>query len=181
MKAMRSRPLFRPSVVLLALILISACAKATGDKAGVIDARKTPVPTLTGRVNDTAGILQPTERDRISTLLADYERETGHQVAVLIVAALADESIESFCLRAANTWHLGRKGIDDGILVCLAMKEKRVRIDLGLGMARYISNADAKEIIEVDMTPSFAVGDFERGLERGLTRLLEEGRRFTGK
>ena len=85
MKAMRSRPLFRPAVVLLALILISACAKATGDKAGEIDARKTPVPTLTGRVNDTSGILQPTERDRISTLLADYERERTRAGAYTVV------------------------------------------------------------------------------------------------
>jgi uncharacterized protein len=184
MTAMQTRPLFRYSGVLLAVILVSACTKSSADKAAVIDAAraaKTQVPSPTGRVNDTAGVLQPTDRDKISSLLADYERETGHQAAVLIIATLADESIESFCLRAANTWRLGRKGIDDGILVCLAMKEKRIRIELGLGMARHISNADAKEIIEVDMTPSFAKGDFAGGLERGLTRLMEEGRRFTDK
>jgi uncharacterized protein len=181
MTVMRNRRLLRCSSVLLAAILISACTKSTADKAAAIDAAKTPVPALTGRVNDTAGVLQPTDRDRISNLLADYQRETGHQVAVLTVPTLADESIESFCLRAANTWRLGRKGIDDGILVCLAMKERRVRIELGLGMGRHISNADAKEIIDVDMTPSFAMGDFAGGLERGLTRLMQEGRRFTDK
>lgn len=181
MKVMRTRALFRPSVVLLALILISACAKATAEKAAAIDAKRTPVPALKGRVNDTADVLQPSDRDRLSGLLADYERETGHQVAVLTVPTLGDESIESFCLRAANSWHLGRKGIDDGMLVCLAMKERQVRIELGLGTARHISNTDAKEIIAVDMTPSFAVGDFARGLELGLKRLMEEGRRFTDK
>jgi hypothetical protein len=89
---------------------------------------------------------------------------------------------ESFCLRTFNKWGLGRKGIDDGILICMAMKERRVRIELGFGMERYISNADAKAIIDKDMTPSFAKGDFAGGLELGLKRLMVgRGRRFTAR
>jgi uncharacterized protein len=61
----------------------------------------------------------------------------------------------------------------------MAMTERRVRIELGIGMERFISNAEAKEIIEVEMTPSFSKGDIAGGLERGLKRLMEEGRRFT--
>jgi hypothetical protein len=89
---------------------------------------------------------------------------------------------ESFCLRTFNKWGLGRKGIDDGILICMAMKERRVRIELGFGMERYISNADAKAIIDKHMTPSFAKGDFAGGLELGLKRLMVgRGRRFTAR
>ena len=83
--------------------------------------------------------------------------------------------------RIFNAWGLGRKGINDGILVFLAMKEKRVRIALGTGMERYISNADAKEIIDTEMTPSFRKREFAEGLEQGLKRLMEEGRRFTAR
>jgi hypothetical protein len=51
-------------------------------------------------------------------------------------------------------------------------------MELGLGMDRYISNAEAKSIIEEEMTPAFKKGDFSGGLERALKRLMEEGRRF---
>jgi uncharacterized membrane protein YgcG len=60
----------------------------------------------------------------------------------------------------------------------MAMKERMVRIELGIGMNRYISNADASEIITAEMTPAFKKGDFAGGLEKGLKRLMEEGRRF---
>lgn len=150
-----------------------------GATAAAIDSRIIPVPVLNGRVNDTADVLSMADQERLSNLLIEYETETKHQIAVLIVPTVADEAIESFCLRTAKAWRLGRKGVDDGIVVCLAMKERRVRIELGIGMNRYISNAEAKEIIDMEMTPLFAKGDIASGLERGLKRLMEEGRRFT--
>jgi uncharacterized protein len=148
--------------------------------ASSADSGRVPVPKLTGWVNDAADALSIEDRERLAKLLEIYERETKHQIAVLIVPTVGDETIESFCLRAANKWGLGRKDIDDGILVCLAPNERQVRIELGTGMNRYISNADAKEIIDFEMTPSFAKRDFAGGLERGLKRLMEEGRRFVG-
>jgi len=60
----------------------------------------------------------------------------------------------------------------------MAMKERRVRIELGKGMQRFISDADAKLIIDKEMTPAFSKGNFSYGLERGLKRLMDEGRRF---
>jgi len=134
---------------------------------------------LTGWVNDTTNILSIEDQEHLSKMLQHYEQETKHQVAVLIVPAMGDETIESFCLRTANAWALGRKGIHDGALVCMAMKERMVRIELGIGMNRYIGNADASEIITAEMTPSFSKRDFAGGLERGLERLMEEGRRFS--
>ena len=81
----------------------------------------------------------------------------------------------------ANSWGLGYRGLDNGILVSLAMKEHEVRIELGKGMERYISDAEMKSIIESTMTPEFAKGDFAGGLERGLDQLMEEARRFVVK
>ena len=167
--------------VLLLVISIGACSAAakqenTGSSA---DSGRVPVPQLTGRVVDTVNLLLPADQERLSKLSQAYEQETGHQIAVLIIPTLAGEPIESFCLRTTKAWRLGRKGIDDGILVCLAMKERQVRIELGIGMNRYISNAEAKEIIDAEMTPLFSKGDIAGGLERGLKRLMEEGRRFT--
>jgi uncharacterized protein len=136
------------------------------------------VPKLTGRVNDTASVLSKSDRERLSDILRKYQQETHHQIAVLTISTLGDESIETFSLRTLNAWGLGFKGLDNGILVTLAMKERRVRIELGKGMQRFISDEDAKLIIDKEMTPAFSKGNFSNGLELGLKRLMDEGRRF---
>lgn len=136
------------------------------------------MPKLSGWVNDTAGVLTAAQRERIAGTLEKYQKETQHQIVVLTIPSLGEEGIEAFSLRTANAWGRGNKGVDDGILVTLAMKERRARIELGKGMQRFISDADAKTIMDTDMTPLFSKGDISGGLERGLERLMDEGRRF---
>jgi uncharacterized membrane protein YgcG len=168
----------KEGILMRVLAVFTSLWLLTGAPAAAIDSRMIPVPVLSGRVSDAADVLSIEDHERLSKLLRNYEQETKHQIAVLIVPTLAGEAIESFCLRVAKVWRLGRKGIDDGIVVCMAMTERRVRIELGIGINRYISNAEAKEIIDSEMTPLFSKGDFAGGLERGLKRLMEEGRRL---
>ena len=136
------------------------------------------VPRLEGRVTDVARVLSEADRERLNSLLARYERETSHQIGVLLIPSLSEETIESFSLRVANSWKLGQKGLDNGILVTMAMKERAIRIELGVGMERFISNATAQSIINSSMVPAFRKGDYAGGLHAGLERLMSEGRRF---
>lgn len=94
------------------------------------------VPKLQRRVNDYAGVLQRNTRTDLEARLARYERETTHQIAVLTVPSLGGEPIEAFSLRVANAWALGRRGVDNGVLVTIAPTEHQVRIELGKGMGR---------------------------------------------
>jgi len=144
----------------------------------VLATEERQTPRNEGRVTDIAGILSTTERKNINDVLASYESETSHQIAVLLVPSLSGESIESFSLRVANTWALGQKGVNNGILITLAMKERRVRIEVGLGMEKFISKAAAQSIIERSMVPSFRKGEYAVGLKAGLEELMKEGRRF---
>ena len=136
------------------------------------------VPRLEGRVTDVARVLSEADRERLNSLLARYERETSHQIGVLLIPSLSGETIESFSLRVANSWKLGQKGLDNGILVTMAMKERAVRIELGVGMERFISNATAQSIISGSMVPAFRKGDYAGGLQAGLEQLMSEGRKF---
>lgn len=111
-------------------------------------------------------------------MLGRYERETTHQIVVLLVPTLSGESIDSFSLRVANSWGLGQKGIDNGVLVTLAMKEKGIRIELGRAIEKVISNAAAQSIIQESMVPAFRKGDYAGGLQAGLDRLMKAGRKF---
>ena len=158
----------------LALLGCARFAAAAAPSAAQAQA----VPALEGWVNDDAGVLTAAQRQKLSDLLADYHSETHHQLAVLTITTLAGEPLESYSLRVASAWALGYRGLDNGILVLLAMKERRVRIELGKGMARYISDAQAQAIIDESMLPQFSRGDFTDGLERGLRRLMDAARRY---
>lgn len=151
--------------------------------AGVATAGAEPkwVPSQEGWVSDAANVLSEPDRMRLSDKLSRFHEETFHQLAVLIVPTLSGESIEAFSFRVANSWGLGYKGFNNGILVTLAMKEHGVRIELGKGMERYISDAKVKSIIDSSMIPAFAKGDFAGGLEGGLDQLMQEARRFVVK
>jgi uncharacterized protein len=136
------------------------------------------IPKLEDRVTDVAKVLSVSDRERLISMLARYESETFHQIAVLTIPTLSGESIESFSLRVANSWGLGQKDLDNGILVILAMSERKVRIELGLGMEKFITNSTAQSIITNSMVPAFRKGDYAGGLQAGLEQLMKEGRRF---
>jgi uncharacterized protein len=140
-----------------------------------------PVPERAGRVTDKANVLKADDRARIDKALEQYERETFHPIALLTIPALGGEPIESYSRRVASAWKLGQKGLDDGILLVIAMNDKIVRIELGRGMQKYISNDEAEEIIEEHIIPSFGRGDYARGIQAGIIELMRLGRRFVVK
>jgi len=153
-------------LVIAAFLLISA-----GWPAVAAD-----TPRLAGRVTDLAQVLSADENAALTALLARYEKETTHQLAVLTIPTLSGESIDAYAMRVANTWGLGRKGVDNGMLVVLAMAERQVRIQLGYGFERYISNAQASQIIQTLMVPSFRRSEYAKGLDQGLEELMRQGR-----
>jgi uncharacterized protein len=163
------------------IVFLVACApeQRIGDVASArSDAAQSQTPAPVGRVVDQAAVLSPQERVSLNQLLVGYERETTHQIAVLTVQSLSGEAIETFSLRVANTWGLGRKGVDNGILIVLAPNEHEVRIEVGRGFERYISNLRADEIIRTQMLPAFRQQEYFKGLERGIQQLMDDGRAF---
>lgn len=165
---MRTLPGFARFVVACLLVLLAvAAAPASG----------ADTPALVGRVTDLAAVLSSGERSALTQMLASYEQETTHQIAILTMPSLSGETIEAFAHRVANAWGLGRKDVNNGILIVLAMQERRVRIQLGLGFERYISNARAAQIID-RMTPSLRRGEYAKGLETAARELMQDGRAF---
>jgi uncharacterized protein len=130
------------------------------------------------RVADHAGVLTPGQRAGLESTLDSYERQTTHQLAVLIVPHLAGQDIETYARRTATDFGLGRKGVDNGILLLVAVRERKIRIELGRGFERYISNEAAAAIISREIAPELAAGRFAEGLERGTAALMSRGRAF---
>lgn len=131
-----------------------------------------PVPALTGRVVDEAGMLDPGQRERLTAVLADYEARTGSQIAVLLVKSTEPEAIEQFSIRVTDAWKLGRKGIDDGVLLMVARDNpsslRRLRIEAGRGVQGVLTDAQSKRILQDVIAPHFRQNHYYEGLVAGV-------------
>lgn len=131
-----------------------------------------PGPVLTGRVVDEAHILPAPVAARLVRKLADYERRTRHQLLVVTVASLSGQSIDAFGLALARRWGIGRKSINDGLILLVAPNERKVRIEVGLGLERRMTNERAGAIIRTVLIPAFRRGDLPRGIEAGTDAII---------
>ena len=132
-----------------------------------------PVPSLTGRVVDLTGTLSADERGRLESRLAAFEREKGAQIAILLLPTVKPEAIEQYSMRVVEAWKLGRKGVDDGVLLLVAKQDKRLRIEVGYGLEGAVNDATAKRIVSETITPRFKQGDFYGGINAGLDVLIK--------
>jgi uncharacterized protein len=130
------------------------------------------VPPLRARVTDEVGMLTPDQRQRLESVLADYEAKTGSQIAVLLVASTEPEAIEQYGIRVAEAWKLGRKGVDDGVLLLVAKNNpkalRRLRIEAGRGVQGVLTDAQSKRILEDTIAPHFRQNDWYGGLVAGV-------------
>ena len=130
------------------------------------------VPPLAARVTDLTGTLSPSQRDTLERELQAFESRKGSQIAVLMVATTQPEVVEQYALRAAETWKLGRKGVDDGVLLLVAKDDRELRIEVGYGLEGAIPDAVAKRVISEIIVPYFKQGDFYGGIHAGVSRLI---------
>jgi uncharacterized protein len=129
------------------------------------------VPYLSGHVNDTAAMIPAGVRDRIEGQLAAFEKATGAQVAVLTVPTLDGEPIEDYSIKVAQTWKLGRKGVDDGVLFLVARDDRRMRIEVGYGLEAKLTDAQSRRILDDVVRPAFRDGDFGGGIAAGVNAI----------
>lgn len=149
-----------------AALLLAAVARGDATGAGIA------VPILSGRVVDEAHILAPATVASLEGQLADLERTKGSQVAVLTVPTTQPEEIEQFSIRVADQWKLGRKGVDDGVILIVAHDDHTVRIEVGRGLEGALTDTVTSRIIDEDITPRFRQGDFDGGVGAGIARIV---------
>lgn len=135
-------------------------------------AQELQVPPLSGRVVDAAGVLDATQQQALESKLEAFELRKGTQIVVLIVDSTVPEPIEAFGIRVAESWKVGRKGVDDGLLIIVASGDRVMRIEVGYGLEGVIPDATAKRLIEEVFIPGFQGGDFNQGLSAGVDRVM---------
>lgn len=131
-----------------------------------------PVPALKARVTDLTGTLTQSQVASLEQKLMAFEAKKGSQIAVLMLPTTQPESIEQFSIRVAETWKVGRKGTDDGLILVVAKDDRRLRIEVGYGLEGAVPDATAKRVISEVITPRFKAGDFNGGIAAGVDRLI---------
>jgi uncharacterized protein len=129
------------------------------------------VPALHARVTDLTGTLSSEQARNLEQQLAQFEKARGSQIAILLVPTTQPEPIEQYSIRVAEAWRLGRRNVDDGVLLIVAKNDRKLRIEVGRGLEGAIPDAVAKRIIAEVITPRFKAGDFYGGLNAAAARI----------
>ncbi len=129
-------------------------------------------PALTGRVVDQANIIQPATRAAIEGKLAELESKSGIQLVVATVNSLEGQDIEPYANELFRNWKLGEKEKNNGVLLLVAPNERRVRIEVGYGLEKTLTDALSKVIITNAIAPRFKAGDFSGGISRGVDDII---------
>ena len=130
------------------------------------------IPDLNSRVNDLTQTLTQTQQATLEAKLQAFEQKKGSQIALLIVPSTQPEDIAQYSIRVVEKWKIGRKKVDDGILVLVAKDDHKIRIEVGYGLEGVIPDLTAKRVINEVITPKFKQGNFVGGLDAGLDKLI---------
>jgi len=149
-------------ILVLAVLLLAA----------TLTSAEVTVPSLKSHVTDLTATLSTHEITLLEQKLAAFEKSKGSQVTVLIVPTTQPETIEQYALRVAETWKLGRKGVDDGVLLLIAKNDRTLRIEVGYGVEGALPDAMAKRIIAEIIVPQFKAGNFATGIDAGIEAIL---------
>ena len=155
----------RPGAWLLALVLMLLCPAFARAQA------LAPVPALDSPVVDTTGTLDIATRRSLEARALELQQRKGSQLQVLMVPTTGPEDIAQYAVRVFETWKLGRKGVDDGVLLVVAKDDRRVHIEVGYGLEGAIPDATAHRVIQEYLVPRFRAGDFAGGVSEATAAL----------
>lgn len=153
------------AALLFAIALLAAGCDAQG--AATANAQGNHFPALTGRVVDQAGLLNPEQERRIGAASAAVERETGAQFVVATVRSLENRPIEEYGIDLGRRWGIGRRGHNDGVILLVAPNERKVRIEVGSGLERRVTDPFAGEVLRRAVLPRFRESDMAGGILAG--------------
>jgi uncharacterized protein len=146
-------------LVLLALVLCAASAVWAGLKIP---------PPPDHRINDYAGALSAADRERLEDKLRQRERGSSNQIVVAIFRSLEGDSLEDYSVRLAQSWRIGRKGLDNGVVFLIFLNDRKMRIEVGYGLEANLTDAVSSSILRDVVAPRFREGRLADGISAGL-------------
>lgn len=131
------------------------------------------VPQLVQHVTDLTGSLTVGEQQALESKLSAFEQSKGAQIAVLMLPTTQPETIDQYSIRVVDAWKLGRKKVDDGVLLLIAKEDRKLRIEVGYGLEGALNDATAKRIVSEVISPLFKQGRFYAGVDAGVDNIIK--------
>lgn len=131
-------------------------------------------PKLNRPIVQQYPVLNEADQKELEDRILAIQEKTGSQIGIAIVPSTKPLQIEEYSIKLAEKWKLGRKGIDDGILIVIAKLDRTVRLEIGYGLEGAIPDAIAKQIIDIHLTPNFKYGLFKEGLLNAINYLEQK-------
>src|SRR5690349_14225128 len=161
---MKLWPGIRLATLLVGFVLVSAA---------FLYAAETPIPPPPTRwVTDTANFMSPGAAGSLDSQLEGYERSTGHQLIVYIGQTTGDAPIEDWAVRAFQQWKVGRKGIDDGLVLFIMAADRKLRFEVGYGLEATVPDAIASRVINDVIVPRIQNGDPDGAVTSGMDAVM---------
>ncbi len=141
----------------------------------LVQAVTPPIPAQPHEyVVDLAGVLDADTRARLNNMLKDLEAETTAQVVVLTLNSLEGEPIEGFSHQTAVKWGIGQKGQDNGVLLTVAVKDHKYRLEVGYGLESTLPDSLVGSIGREYLVPNFRKGDYAGGIVAAVTEIISK-------
>jgi uncharacterized protein len=165
----RPRALFARAAILLVAVGLFA--------AGAAFALDVP-PTPTQWFTDKAGFVDASQAEALNQKLKAFEQQSGAQLLIYIFPSLENEILEDFTVRCAERWKVGNKKYDNGLILFVFAKERKIRIEAGYGLEPTVTDAFSSDVIRNEIAPNFKQGNYAGGLNAGADALMA---RISGK
>lgn len=120
-----------------------------------------------GFVSDFADILSAETVREVSDELQAFKDRTGHEIAVVTITSLGGDDIESYANTLFREWGIGTREYNNGVLLLVAVEERRMRIEVGYGLEGALTDVESAWILDDEVTPAFRVGDYDGGIRAG--------------
>lgn len=129
--------------------------------------------TPTNWVTDLGNFYTPEQEAKLNSLISDYEKKTSIEIGVVTIESLDGQSIEDFANEQFNRLGIGKKGADNGILVCFSLKDRKSRVEVGNGMEPFLSDGTSWDALQV-IKPDFRAENYYEGTEKCLNFIIKD-------
>ena len=141
---------------------------------GVALAAATAFPSFSAPLVDQAGVISDATEQQVDATLNSFQQRTSHQLAVAVIDTTGDASLEDYTFDLFKKWGVGDKDRDDGVLLLIAVDDRKLRIEVGSGVEGDLTDSESGRILREQLTPRLKAGDYDGAVVAGVDAIRVE-------
>jgi len=130
-------------------------------------------PELSGRVVDNAKLFSQNQKDKLTKILQEHEKTTSNQIVVVTLNSLNGYDIADYGYQLGRYWEIGQGKKNNGVLLIVSLKEKKIRIEVGYGLEGALTDKISHEIIEYIIKPKFRQNNYFEGVYQAVNAIID--------